>query len=312
MVVSSMFSLAIYGVLSNEVDRFERVQRFSFEDGLRLPMSFRTNPQLVIEAKNRILSMLVVINVGIWITSGGFAFFLSGKTLKPIEQMVDEQRRFVADASHELRTPLTALKTEIEVSLLNKSLTLDETRALLNSNLEEIEKITNLSDSLLALNRYQSNKGNITLQNFDLTTLANELCVKFKPLVNKRKIELVNNVDKTLIQTNRESLGKILSIFLDNAIKYSKTGGKVIIASKKNYRQVEISITDFGEGIEKFDLPHIFDRFYRADSSRSKDKVGGFGLGLSIAKGIADSLGARIDAQSKVGVGSKFQIVLRV
>jgi len=130
MIISAMFSLVIYKVLSNEIERFERVQRFRIERRLetglrRFPNQIRiTNPELIEETKQRILLMLIAINLGILIISGGLGYLLAGRTLKPIKEMVDEQNRFISDASHELRTPLTSLKTAMEVTLRDKNLSL--------------------------------------------------------------------------------------------------------------------------------------------------------------------------------------------
>jgi two-component system OmpR family sensor kinase len=270
------------------------------------------NPELVVETKNRILSMLVLVNLGIWVTSGGFAYLLSGKTLSPIEKMLEEQKRFVADASHELRTPLTALKTEIEVAMIKRDLSDKELREILKSNLEEVEKIQTLTDDLLSLNRHQMQNSLEDSSLVSFKEVANELENKFRPLIKKKNLILEKNISTTFVNIKREELIKVLSVLLDNAIKYSPKASRVILSMQTKGKNVVLTVQDFGVGITSSDIPHIFDRFYRADSSRTKTKTEGFGLGLAIAKEIVDSWGGKIEVTSKVGEGSKFQVIFRI
>jgi len=166
--ISVLFSGVVYQQSIQEIDRGLRMQalRFSRERVLENPpgasrsfdgqLAHPPDVTLLEEVKRRIALQLAFINLGILICSGFASYFLAGKTLKPIEKALDEQKRFISDASHELRTPLTALKSEIEVSLRDKNLNLKEAQKLLQSNLEEVDKIQSLSNYLLTLSRYQN------------------------------------------------------------------------------------------------------------------------------------------------------------
>ena len=141
MLISVSFSVAMYKVLTFELDRVERMQRLRIErrvpDMARIippEQPFRIDPDLVAETKNRLQLILLVINLAILASSAVAGYFLAGKTLRPIEKAMEEQKRFVADASHEIRTPLTALKTSMEVALRDKKISLSEAKEVLKSN----------------------------------------------------------------------------------------------------------------------------------------------------------------------------------
>lgn len=319
MAISVLFSIIIYEGVNSEFVQFERLQQIReerMELGLPPPMISRyvppslLNPAVIAEARNRLLARLIFINVGILVLAGAAGFFLAGRTLKPIAEMVDEQNRFITDASHELRTPLTALRSEIEVGLLNKKLTLKEAQSLIQSNLEEVIELQVLSESLLELTQYQNNNERDIFEEVSLNEVVSDAVAKVKSLAGKKKITIETAVPAMVMNGGRERLRELFVILLDNAIKYSQTGTKVRISGKSSRRSYTISITDSGCGIDEKDIPHIFDRFYRADMSRSKINAGGYGLGLSIAKKIVDLHSGSIQVESIVNKGSTFTIIL--
>ncbi len=317
MLISIAFSVAIYGVLSNELTRVERVQRLRRERLLPLglqPNIFRQpviDPELINESKNRLRSILILINLGILATSGILGYFLAGRTLKPIKKMVDEQSRFITDASHELRTPLTSLKSEIEVNLRDKNLNLPNAKKLLMSNLEEVNNLQYLSDNLIKLAQYQKNNGNI-FEEVDLLEILEEAVKKVINLAKNKKIIVKNNIRNIKLLGDKQSLIELFVILLDNAIKYSPQGKNVIVTSEKIDGYILIKVKDQGVGISKEDIAHIFDRFYRSDKSRTKEGISGYGLGLSIAKQIIDEHKGLIKVESEINKGSIFSIQLPV
>lgn len=294
----------------------ENAQPYDFPGGfffhLQLPRLETLDAKIFEEARKRVLLQLLFANAGILIISGFAAYFLSGKTLKPIEEMVLEQKRFVADASHEIRTPLTAMKTEIEVALKDKKIAFKQTRNLLNSNLEEVNKIQSLTDYLLTLSKYENADIKLATETVSLQEIVNKVVAKIKSMADAKKISLITEVKNIKIQVNSISLIELITILLDNAIKYSPKGSSIIVKGKSDHTMITISVADFGIGIDKKDIPYIFNRFYRADSSRSKTNTHGYGLGLSIAKSIVELHKGKIYVESEVGKGSIFTVELPV
>lgn len=313
MLISIAFSVAIYRVLIGEFARVERVQRL--RRSLQLPSEFRRpviDPEVLKESENRLKATLVLVNLSLLGMAGVAGYFLAGRTLKPIQEMVDEQSRFITDASHELRTPLTSLKSEIEVNLRDKNLTLAETRRLLQSNLEEVNNLQYLSDNLIKLTQYQKTDDRKFFEKISLSSVLNEACRKVINLAKHKNIAVLNRTKDYNVMADRQSLIELFVILLDNAIKYSPMGKKIIISAKKIDHSVAINIIDQGVGIEEKDLLRLFDRFYRADKSRTKIEVGGYGLGLSIAKQIAEKHLGVISVESKKGQGSTFTVSLPI
>ena len=288
MTISLFFSFIIYQGATIELTRIENMQR------IRRPNSaFLIDPDLITETKSRIFLSLLTLNAFILCVSGVSGYFLSGKTLKPISEMMEEQKEFISNASHELRTPLASLKTEIEVGLRDKELKLKTAKDLIRSNLEEVNKMTQLSNYLLELNKFQNRSGNLKFSKVNLADIVKETAGK-----NKVKF----NLEKVIINGDKDSLTELSRILIDNAIKYSDGKDVEIVTRKPGILEVK----DKGIGISEKDLPHIFDRFYRGDKAMGKD---GYGLGLSIAKQIVDQHSAKIKVESKLSKGSTFKVI---
>lgn len=306
MLISVSFSVAMFKVLTNELDRVERIQRLRHERQL-LPA---IDPEVIEETKNRLTAILILINLGILGTSSVLGYFLAGRTLRPIKEMVDEQNRFITDASHELRTPLTSLKTSIEVYIRNKIHTLKDSDKLLESNLEEVNNLQYLSDNLIKLTQIQENKP--LCEKILLPEVIKESEKKVSGLAKLKNIKIKNQVKNIYIYGDRQSLTELFVIFLDNALKYSLKNKSVTITSEISDNNIIIKIKDEGIGIEEKDIPYIFDRFYRADKSRTKVNAEGYGLGLSIAKQIIDNHNGQIKVESNPRKGTIFSIYLPV
>lgn len=299
MVISVFFSVIIYEGATYELTRIEKAQR------LRRPAPGvpAIDPEVIEDSKRRIFYSLFVINSVIFVLSAGSGYFLAGKTLNPIAKMLEDQKNFVENASHELKTPLAALKSEIEVTLRDKRLSLSQAKKLLKSNLEEVDKMTSLSRYLLNLNRHK-NGDVLNFKKVNLKNIAQKSIEKLKVLAKHKNISLVANLKNKYVSGDEQSLIEATVIILENAIKYSPEKSVIkVIVDKKG-----LSVMDKGIGISKKDMDHIFDKFYRADISRSKDKVDGFGLGLSIAKNIVIQHKGNIKVKSKLGSGSTFTI----
>jgi signal transduction histidine kinase len=254
---------------------------------------------------------LIYFNLLILFLSSVLSYFLAKRTLRPIEEMVDAQNRFIADASHELKTPLTAMRAEIEVNLRDQKLSLPASKKLLSSNLDEIQKLEALSNALLNLAKYQEDP-QLEFEQLSLTEIMAEAYEKVEKLARQKSIEFKNNFEPIEIKGDKQGLLQLLTTLLDNAIKYSPKDSTIAINIKKHDKLAEITIADHGIGIKASELPYIFNRFYRADTSRNKEKVDGYGLGLAIAKRVVELHHGSITASSKPDKGTKFIIKLPI
>ena len=319
MTISVTFSVIIYRDLANEINRFEQQQRYRIERRLIQnlpgppPVPLPTaNPELLSETRHRFLLVLALINAGILILSGGLGYVLSGLTLRPIQDMLDEQNRFISDASHELKTPLTSLKIAFEVYLRGKNPTPQEAKTLVTESIDEVNKLQSLSESLLQLAQYEKPQEQTLFEKVSLSEVVTQAVKKIKPIADRKKIGITSKVQEIIVKGNKNSLINCLVILLDNAVKYSGNGTKVSVTVEKTDGTATISVIDHGIGIAADDLPHIFDRFYRADSARIKTTVGGYGLGLPIAEKIVHTHNGTIQVKSKVNTGSIFTVRLSI
>ncbi len=221
---------------------------------------------------------------------------------------MEVQKRFTADASHELRTPLAAMKAEIEVAVRDKNFNLTAAKELFDSNLEEIDKLESLSNSLLKLARAEGQER----KNFEVLSLEEaviEAYQKIESLAREKSIKFENELSAVKIMGEKDSIRELFVILLENAIKYSSAKSKIKIKLLREKNNAIVIVSDNGIGIKDADLPFIFDRFYRVDTARSKEKNSGYGLGLAIAKQIMDLHSGTIKAKSKLGQGTKFVLV---
>ena len=249
------------------------------------------------EIKKEMLFHLIVLDSIIIILGTIGSYFLSKKTLKPIEENLNLQMEFISNASHELKTPITVITMENEVLLREKNHSKEELLHQIKSNLEEVTSLSKLVNILLELAR--NNK--ITLEKIKVIDVVNNACVKLKLLSKKKNITILNNIDNLKILANKDILEEVIVIILDNAIKYSDKNTTIKIYSKNS----KIFIEDEGIGIKEKDLKYIFDRFYRADKSHSTE---GYGLGLSLAKHLTEKMKLKISAYNNKDKGSTFVI----
>lgn len=320
MFVSVLFSIAVYNLSTHEIQRVIRIQEFRAQhtsDDLfpvsHLPIHIDTPSVTDLEdSQARLRTTLVLINLGILVIAGGAGYFLAGRTLRPIEQMVTEQSRFISDASHELKTPLTAIKAEMEVMLRDKDLTLKGARTSVTSNLEEVNNLVSLSNNLLELATYQQTNGTHILEQVSLLGVLYEAWKKTVALAKRKHITISNTVEDAELKADRQQLIELFVIFLDNAIKYSPEHSTITLSSEKIDHSIKVHIADQGIGIDEKDIPHIFDRFFRVDASRSKNQVAGYGLGLSIAKKIIEEHKGSVVVKSTTGKGTTFTIQLPI
>jgi heavy metal sensor kinase len=229
--------------------------------------------------------------------------------LDRLQKASESQRSFVDSAAHELQTPLTVLRGNLEVSL-QKMRTADEYREALITNLEQVERLMALTKSLLTLARFAGDRPPVQLAPLALEPVLRDLIEDLVPLAEDRMIRLTLQCEPVLpVQGDAQKLKQLVINLLDNALRYTDPGGAVMVRLSGTPEEVCVAVQDTGHGIDPAHLPHLFERFYRVDHSRTRD-VGGTGLGLSIVKEIADSHKGSIKVDSEVGKGSTFTLVL--
>lgn len=277
--------------------------------GLRTPSS--PDRELSSRAKH-IFSQLVYLNLAVLILTTIASYVLAKRTLRPIEAAHDQQKRFTADVSHELRTPLTAIKMESEVTLLDKKASARDLQASLRSNLEEVAHMETLINNLLLLSSLEANKLRTEFTRLDLQELILDAKRAVSRLSAHKHITIDHSSPQFQVRGDKSTLTQLLIILLENAIKYSPDNSTVVVRASRGRGRAVIDIHDKGRGISADALPHIFDRFYRADDSRDRKEgsASGFGLGLSLAKLIVDLHDGEIIISSSPGSGTRARIIL--
>lgn len=226
---------------------------------------------------------------------------------KPVEQAWNEKKQFVADASHELKTPLTVIMTNAEM-LADKSYTETDREQFTENILSTSKRMRGLVESLLELARLDSGRAQQTFSDVDFSRLLNDSILPFEPLFYENGTELETDVDNGItVSGDKERLRQVVTILLDNALKYCEPAGKVTVRLKRQSAGCLLTVSNPGTPLTKDECRNIFQRFYRVDPSRNDGKS--YGLGLSIAESIVNEHGGRIWAESENGCNT-FSVVL--
>ena len=231
------------------------------------------------------------------------------RMIERLDDAFQHINRFSADASHELRTPLTILQLELEgiaqSHRLNPSLT-DQ----IGSALEETHRMSHIVESLLAISRLDAGEAKMEMTRLDLGQLAASTTEQMRLLAEEKSIRLTSTVASEVhVEGDRSHLQQVVVNLVANAIKYTQEGGEVEMRVRRKANAAVLEVSDNGAGIPDYALPHVFERFYRADKARSRAS-GGAGLGLAIVKAICTAHGAELKVSSKEGKGSVFSIEL--
>ncbi len=231
------------------------------------------------------------------------------RALGRVEASVEEMRQFSAALAHELRTPLAILRGEAELAL-TQSLPADELRERIADQIDEYDRLTRLINQILTLARAEAGEITIGHQPIDLSELCSAMAEQIEPVASAQGMTLTCEAPPgVMVEGDAGWLERLVLILLDNAIKFTPEGGRISMALSSKDTRARLSISDSGVGISPESIPLLFDRFYRADSSRSRP-TDGAGLGLALAKWIAGRHGAQIDVTSKQGEGSTFTVTL--
>lgn len=310
MIMSLSFSAVLYVASTGQLER-QRPPRSAVgmtEDfPVQTPNGFRSfiNKRIE-EGKREIFAKLAIINLLVLAGGSIFSYYLARRTLEPIEAAMEAQSQFVSDASHELRTPLTALRTTNEVALRRHKLTLADARATIQDNLDEIARLQQLTDGLL---RLSTNQLSVTLGTVKLQEVIDTALTTVAPKAAQKRIAVDNRMPALTLSADTGALTQIMTILLDNAIKYSADDTTITLSAAQDSKGgTYIHVTDQGIGISAHDIAHIFTRFYRADESRSRTQ--GYGLGLPIAHKLVQAHSGTLSVESSLGHGSTFTVYL--
>jgi heavy metal sensor kinase len=226
-----------------------------------------------------------------------------------LEQAFKRQKEFTADASHELRTPLSVIQAESTLAL-QRTRSPQEYQAALESIAAEAEHMTKIIDQLLVLARFDSGAQHAAFQDVSLDGVVREVAEDMDLLSREKGLELEVKLDGPLhVRGDPGLLRRLFINLIDNAVRYTPPGGKVLVSSEAQDHQAVVSVADTGIGISPEHLPRIFERFYRVDKARSRSE-GGSGLGLAICKQVVELHGGRIEVKSAEGQGSTFTVLL--
>lgn len=271
-----------------------------------------TEPEEAALSQLRIV-LLAVLAVSIVPAVGG-GYLLSGRALRPIKTAMDSQRTFIADASHELRTPVAVVRTNAE--LLKRHLgpdtghTAASDQVALDDILSESDRLGRMVDQMLTLAEADAGERTVLSSEVSLNELIDEVARSMRSIAETRQMLLETRpTDDVSVNGDPGRLRELVSVLLDNAVKYADAGGRVEVALRKEHRKAIIEVSDNGPGIPRDALPHVFDRFYRVDKARSRES-GGTGLGLAIARHIVDAHGGTINIESSAGAGTKVTVEL--
>ena len=239
------------------------------------------------------------------------SLFLSRWALRPVERSWKQQRQFIADASHELKTPLTVLLADADILLAHPDDTIASQRKWVEYMQDEAGRMRELVEDMLFLARSDSSSDREQIrQSVALSDLCSNCLLSFEPVAFERGAQLTDAVEPDVTVPGDESqLRRLIAILLDNACKYCGEQGTVTLTLRREGSRAVLSVRNTGDPIPPEALPHLFERFYRADSARARD-TGGYGLGLAIAAAIAESHKGKISAASTAAEGTTFTVTL--
>lgn len=257
---------------------------------------------------------LLKIFIGVGLLSLVLLFFVSiyftNKAINPLEETFKKQKQFIADASHELRTPLTIIKTNISLLKENKMQTIESQSKWINYIDSQASRMSILINEMLSLANLDANKKKEEIININLSKMLSDILLIFEVVIFEKGLILEEDIVQNIfINGEKEQIKKLISILMDNAIKYTNDNGRILVSLKSERNKVKLIVKNTGEGIKKEHLEKIFERFYRVDDSRDRT-TGGYGLGLSIAKAIVDDHKGKIHAESIINNETSFIVEL--
>ena len=247
------------------------------------------------------ISLIVLLLISIYLTN---------KSIIPIKETFEKQKQFIADASHELKTPLAIIKTNTSLILSQPDDTIKNQSKWINYINSQTDRMSVLINEMLSLAKMDTAENQLPLSHINLSKIVESMLLMFDAIIYENNINLETNISKDLfVNGDKESLKKLFSIIMDNAIKHTNKQGTITVSLFTYKNKIKMIIRNTGEGIAPENLERVFERFYRVDNSRDRE-TGGYGLGLSIASSIVKQHNGKIYAKSKVGEFTSFIVEL--
>lgn len=249
-------------------------------------------------------TMLIFLLISIW---------LSGYAMKPVAKAWAQQQQFVADASHELKTPLTAILATNNILLSNPDLTIREQEKWIENSQAEANHMKDLIANMLFLAKSEDEQVQLVLSEISLSDIVTDTTLQFEPVAFENGTLIDSSIEEAItIQGDLTQMRQLVHILIDNACKYAGESGYVKVCLRREGGTIKLEVCNSGKPIPAEDLPHIFERFYRSDKARTQqNQSGGYGLGLAIAKSIADRHKAQISAASSEEGGTTFTVIFK-
>ncbi len=271
-------------------------------------MQYARSLRRVQETVNELVLVLLPLGLGALGLAAVGGLYMARRAVRPVREAFDRQRAFIADASHELKTPLTLIRVDTEV--LQGSLKDPDDRELADEVLAETDRMGRILSDLLTMARLDAGALEVAHKPFDLSNLIEEETERFRVRATREGVRLeVRAPDELLATGDPARTGQILAALLDNALRFTPSGGSVEVNAYRQDGAVEATVTDTGPGIPPEHLPRVFDRFYRAESARTRES-GGTGIGLAIAWSLARAQDGDLEAENAKDGGAVFRLTL--
>lgn len=257
-------------------------------------------------------STLIIVFFVSLLVLGGLSYILAYSATQPVKEAFNKEKELLANASHELKTPITVAKTNLDLVLSDPSQTVAENMRWLEGAKYQIDRMNSLILQMLELSRLERNDYYAEKTDLNISTLIEGILLSFEAGCYESNKRFVSSLQPDVYYNcNKVETEKLVTILVDNAIKYTPNGGEICVTLAKTLKNISIKVTNTGDGIPPELIDKIFDRFYKLDESH-KEAGKSFGLGLSIAKLISQSMGGDIKCYSEVGRYTTFEITLPI
>lgn len=281
-----------------------------FEEN-NIKMEFLVNVDSELESINQLMTSIIISLIILSVIALVLSYFLSSRIIKPVKYAYDKQVFFVQDASHEMRTPLAVIRGRLEI--LTKSITKKDTEESydnISKIMSEVRAMEKLNNDLLFLSK-EDLDSDIKTKEIDLSKFIESISEFYFDLaeVQDKKFELSNKTNNVKVNWDYDKVKRSIIILLENAFKYTKADGEIILGVQELNKGIKITVKDNGIGIKEEDKARIFDRFFRSDDVRVQN-ISGSGIGLSLLSSISKSLGVKVKFISNYGQGTEFELLI--